>query len=58
MGFDAANAYKYEKEMLTLTKHEWIADKTEKELLGARYPGSGVDLLDMSKCVMPSSYLT
>ena len=49
MGFDAAGSYRYEKEMLQLTRHEWGADKAERELLGARYPGTGVDLLDISR---------
>lgn len=48
-GFDASAGYNNEKAMLDLTKHEWVADKAERELLGDRYPGGGIDLLDMSR---------
>jgi len=48
-GFDAQGGYKYEKEMLELTRHNWVADDGERKLLGDRYPGGGIDLLDMSR---------
>jgi len=49
MGFDAAGAYKLERHMLQLTKHSWLAEKAEKELLGGDFPGMGIDLLDLTK---------
>lgn len=36
MGFDASAAYKFERENLSIAKHEWVAEKAEKTLLGDR----------------------
>ena len=48
VGFDAAGAYKMEKEALGIVRHQWIGDRAEKFLLGDRYPelhsGAAVDL--------------
>ena len=52
MGFDAAAAYKNEREALGITKHEWLGDKAEKQLLGARYPEDAVAAVDLSKYVI------
>lgn len=53
MGFDAASAFKQERELLTIHKHQWIyADIAEKQLLGNLYPkkqSATSSLLDMSK---------
>eukprot|EP01034_Spumella_vulgaris_P037532 gene37532-46304_t len=38
MGFDASAAFKNERESLGITRHEWLADKAEKDLLGDLYP--------------------
>lgn len=38
MGFDAAAAYKQERERFNLYKHEWVAEKVERTVLGDSYP--------------------
>lgn len=40
MGFDAGAQYKNEREALGIAKHEWVAEKAERELLGDAYPDS------------------
>ncbi len=49
MGFDASAVFKNERESLGITRHEWLADQAEKDLLGDLYPdphstGTPVDL--------------
>ena len=36
--FDAKGAFSNETDMLNITKHEFISDKYEREILGDRYP--------------------
>jgi|LauGreSBDMM110SN_4_FD.fasta_scaffold1879291_1 hypothetical protein len=38
MGFDAKNAYKFEKDNLSFYRHDWKDKEAEKALLGTRYP--------------------
>lgn len=42
-GFDAANVFKHERELLSLNKHSFAGDRAEKDLLGERYPGANSD---------------
>eukprot|EP00596_Hydrurales_sp_CCMP1899_P001486 CAMPEP_0119035286 /NCGR_PEP_ID=MMETSP1177-20130426/2217_1 /TAXON_ID=2985 /ORGANISM="Ochromonas sp, Strain CCMP1899" /LENGTH=119 /DNA_ID=CAMNT_0006993309 /DNA_START=592 /DNA_END=951 /DNA_ORIENTATION=+ len=37
-GFDAGAAYRMEKDLLTITTHQWVSDLEEKKLLGDSYP--------------------
>lgn len=48
-GFDAAGAYKLEKDLLSIAKHEWIAEEEERRFLGARYPDTSMPQVDLSK---------
>lgn len=43
MGFDAAAAYKQERQKMGLIKHDWAATRVEKKILGDRYPDEGDD---------------
>jgi ER membrane protein complex subunit 3 len=47
--FDANSAFKQEQDMLSLYKHEHIADKLERKLLGDRYPTPMGQEVDLSK---------
>ena len=51
MGFDASAAYKRERDMLGIARHEWVAEEAERTLLGDRYPSdSDVQAqIDLSK---------
>jgi len=50
MGFDAASAFRHERELLKLNKHVFTGDQAEKDLLGDRHPSaaSSSGLLDLS----------
>lgn len=45
MGFDAAAAYKQERERLSIFKHGWVAEKVERAILGDSYPDAESDNL-------------
>lgn len=47
--FDANSAFKQEQDMLSLYKHDHIADKLERKLLGDRYPTPLGQEVDLSK---------
>ena len=53
MGFDASAAYKQEREILSIYKHQWVqAEAAERSLLGDLYPkqvSASSHLLDLSK---------
>ena len=50
VGFDAAAAYKGEREALGICKHQWVGDMAEKHLLGERYPEQNLSApIDLSK---------
>jgi len=38
MGFDAAAAFRMERENMVIMRHEWSANKAERRILGDRYP--------------------
>ncbi len=44
MGFDAKNAYKFEKDNLSFYKHQWKDKEAEKALLGSKYPTADLGL--------------
>lgn len=49
-GFDAAAAFTAEREAVGISKHEWLAERAERELLGDAYPESTAgDHMDLSK---------
>ncbi len=48
-GFDAAAAFKNEREALGFCKHNGVAEQQERTLLGDRYPETNaVEELDLS----------
>ena len=48
-GFDASALYKQEKDMMSIAKHEWVADMHETMFLGDRYPDtSDTPAIDLS----------
>ncbi len=49
MGFDAANAFKMEKDLISIVKHNGAIDNVEKELLGPRYPSEVAEGVDLSR---------
>jgi hypothetical protein len=49
MGFDASAGYRQERDMLSIVKHEWVAEEQERRLLGDRYPEASAADIDLSK---------
>ena len=55
-GFDASNVFKQQREMLSISKHEFAGDIAERQLLGSRYPTgeeSAYDSIDLSSFNKP-----
>lgn len=50
-GFDAGGAFTAEREAVGIAKHEWLAERAERELLGDAYPEAtnGGEQMDLSK---------
>jgi hypothetical protein len=47
--FDASAAYRFELDMLNITKPDFQGDKYERKLLGDRFPASTTNDIDLSK---------